>query len=493
MHTAGLPGIKKGTMKLEQDYLKSIIENVMDVAAEKDLWNEGDTVIVAVSGGPDSVALLHVLHEISSRHIPLKLICAHVHHGFRQESDDEAIMVQELAESLGILVETAYIDVPAYMKSSGKGSQEAARDKRYEFLFETARKYGANSIALAHHADDQAETVLMRLLRGTGPSGLAGIKIKRTQENVELIRPFLRINKADLIKLCDQRGYSYAIDYSNMLTKYRRNAVRLEVFPFLEQYNAQFSSSLTQLAEVIGDEDDFMERSTQDAYRSFVRKIDGRLSFDAPSFLGLHVALQRRLIKLILNYLSADQENTDFIKIETVRRKILQDQRKNWRLDLGAGLTCFREYEEVSFRSKPPATEGKYIYQLHSPDSPDLALPEIGKVLKLSLVEGKEMRDGFKLASEAASFDAQQLRFPLTIRSRQPGDKMKVMGLNGSKKVKDILIDEKVPPSVRSLIPMVCDSSGSIVWIPGVRRSVHAAVGRHTTCILRMELVDAEE
>lgn len=478
-------------MKLEQDYLKSLVERVEDVATEKQLWDEGDTIIVAVSGGPDSVALLHVLHEISSRRIPLKLICAHVHHGFRQESDDEAVMVQRLAESLGIPVETAYIDVPAYMKSSGKGVQEAARDKRYEFLFETARKYGAISIALAHHADDQAETVLMRLLRGTGPSGLAGMKIKRSQKNVELIRPFLRINKTDLIELCDQCGYSYAIDYSNMLTKYRRNAVRLEVFPFLEQYNTQISSSLNQLAEVTGEEDDYMELAAEGAYRSLVREIDGRTSFDAPSFLGLHVALQRRLIKLILNYLSADQENTDFVKIETVRQGVLQDRRTNWRLDLGGGLTCIREYGEVSFCPKPLVGQGKYIYQLDSPDGPDLVLPEIGKILKLALVDGEEMRDGIKLASGEASFDADQLLFPLTVRCRQPGDKMKVMGLNGSKKVKDILIDEKIPPSVRSMIPMVCDGSGSIVWIPGVRRSVHAAVGRHTTCILRMELVNA--
>lgn len=478
---------------MEQDCLKSIVERVEDLAREKQLWTARDVIIVAVSGGPDSVALLHVLHEISTRSTPLKLICAHVHHGFRQESDDEAVMVQNLSESLGIPVETAYIDVPAYMEQSGKGVQEAARDKRYEFLFKVAEKYSARSIALAHHADDQAETVLMRLLRGTGPSGLAGMKIKRVQKNVELIRPFLRINKTDLIELCDQRGYSYAVDHSNLTTKYRRNAVRLEVLPFLEQYNGQISSSLNQLAEVTGEEDDFMELAAENAYRSLVREIDGRLAFDAPSFLGLHVALQRRLIKLILNYLSADQENTDFVKIETVRQGVIQERRTNWRLDLGGGLTCIREYGEVSFYPKPLAGQGNYIYQLNSPDGRNLVLPEIGKILKLVCMNGEEMRDSIKMSSGEASFDADQLVFPLTIRSRRPGDKIKIMGLNGSKKVKDILIDEKIPPSVRSVIPMVCDGSGNIVWIPGVRRSVHAAVGWHTTCILRMELVDAEK
>ncbi|WP_054956734.1 tRNA lysidine(34) synthetase TilS [Paenibacillus dakarensis] len=477
---------------MEQDHLKSIIERVEDAACEKQLWAAGDVIVVAVSGGPDSVALLHVLHEISSHSTPLQLVCAHVHHGFRQESDEEALMVQRLAESLGIAVETAYIDVPAYMEESGKGVQEAARDKRYEFLFKTAAKYGASSIALAHHADDQAETVLMRLLRGTGPSGLSGMKIKRFQNNMKLIRPFLRINKMDLVKLCDERGYSYAVDGSNMTTKYRRNAVRLEVLPFLEQYNGQISNSLNQLAEVSGEEDDFMELAAENAYRSCVQEIDGRLVFDAPSFLGLHVALQRRLIKLILNYLSADQENSDFIKIEAVRQGVLRDNRSNWRLDLGGGLTCIREYGKISFTPKPPAVQKGYIYQLYSPDGPDLVLPEIGKTLRITRMDGEGMRDAIKRSSFEAFFDANQLAFPLTVRCREPGDKMKVMGLNGSKKVKDILIDEKVPPSVRPNIPIVCDALGSILWIPGVRRSIHAAVGRHTSCILRIQLVNAE-
>ncbi|MDZ4938378.1 tRNA(Ile)-lysidine synthetase, partial [Clostridium perfringens] len=199
-------------------------------------------------------------------------------------------------------------------------------------------------VALAHHADAQAETVLMRLLRGSGLSGLAGIKFTRTEKKVELIRPFLRMYKADIVELCHECGFQYAVDHSNLQTKYRRNAIRLEVLPFLERYNGQFSSSLNQLAEIVQQEDDFVELEAAKQFRSMVQENDGRLAFDAPSFLGLHVALQRRLIKLILNYLPSDQENTDFVKIETVRHGILNDQRSNWRLDLGDGITCVREY-----------------------------------------------------------------------------------------------------------------------------------------------------
>lgn len=468
--------------------MHAIVAEVRRTAAEFGLWFEGDCIVVAVSGGPDSVALLHVLHEIATRHTPLRLVCAHAHHGFRAESDAEAQLVRELAESLGLPFEIAHLDIPSYMEESGKGGQEAAREKRYDFLLRTARTYGARSVALAHHADDQAETVMMKLLRGSGLSGLSGIRPKRTEKKVELIRPFLRINKADLLELCRLCGFPYAVDNSNLQTKYRRNAIRLEVLPFLEQYNRQFSSNLNQLADIASHEDDYMELEAERAFRELVTENDGRLAFDAPSFLALHVALQRRLIKLILNYLPSKQEVADFVKIESVRQGILNDQRSSWRLSLGGGITCIREYGEIAFWPMPPSDQEQYIYILDSPEETAFSIAEIGKRLTLSLRTNGGSRSDAGIAAGCAEFDADALRFPLTVRNRQPGDKMKVMGLNGSKKVKDILIDEKIPPSARSRIPVVCDSSGSILWIPGVRRSPHAAIGPHTARILRMEL-----
>ncbi|NMO97760.1 tRNA lysidine(34) synthetase TilS [Paenibacillus lemnae] len=476
---------------MERYELRRMSEYVEQTAVENKLWSPGDTVVVAVSGGPDSVALLHVLHHISSTAAPLQLVCAHVHHGFRQESDQEAEMVRTLAESLSIPFEMARVNVPDFMESSGRGAQDAAREKRYAFLFATAEKYKADAIALAHHADDQAETVLMRLLRGSGPSGLAGMKMERVQKNVKLIRPFLRMNKADLIALCHQCGFIYAVDDSNLQTKYHRNAIRLEVLPFLAKYNPQISSSLIQLAEVSGAEDNYMELAAKDAYASLVRETSRGSAVDAPSFLGLHVALQRRLIKLILNYLSSEREISDFSKIESVRLRIAQEIHSSWSLDLGDGICCIREYDKVLFTSQPPVLRKNYIYELHTPEELDLTLTEIGKVLMLEYGNAREMKGYARILDTECYFDADDLKFPLCIRSRQPGDKMKVMGLNGSKKVKDILIHEKIPPSVRADIPMVCDGTGRILWIPGVRRSVHAAVGQHTTRILRMRLLDA--
>ncbi|MEC0126467.1 tRNA lysidine(34) synthetase TilS [Paenibacillus pabuli] len=467
-----------------------LVNNVLDAAEEHQLWVPGDRIVVAVSGGPDSVAFLHIMHEISTRHVPLELICAHVHHGFRSESDHEAEMMKELAYQLGIAFEWVKADVPSYMKLTGQGPQEAARNKRYEFLHEVAAQYNAASIALAHHADDQAETVMLHLLRGSGLTGLAGMKFKRREKNVELIRPCLRINKTDLVEACNTQGFLYFNDESNSLRKYRRNAIRLDVLPFLGQYNGQLTPSLNRLAEIVGDEDDFIEQGAYDAYRCLVQANGGRQTFEVPSFLKLHVALQRRLIKLILNYLPLDSDFVDFTRIETIRRKVIQPDATTWSLDIGQTLACTREYDLISFGIRTDVQDQSYEYRLAQwSGTYELSLTEIDRHVRLVPMSPEDYH--VPESADQAAFDADQLLMPLVVRSRLPGDTMKVMGLNGSKKVKNIFIDEKIPPSVRSRIPVVCDGAGNIIWLPGVRRSSVAPVKEDTSVILYMTVGDS--
>lgn len=463
-----------------------VVQEVLALARDHSLWSPGDCIVVAVSGGPDSVALLHILHEISVIHMPLQLICAHVHHGFRpEESDAEAEEVQNIAWKLGLPFEMIRVNVPAYMRESGKGPQEAARELRYSFLHDTAAKWGSQHIAMAHHGDDQAETVLLHLLRGSGPAGLAGMRLARKEKNVQLLRPLLRMYKADLIEFCKYYGLSYVTDSTNLTSKYRRNAIRMDVLPFLGQYNEQLTPSLNRLAETMAEENDFMEASTLSVYEELVRLDNGRYMFSIASYRELPVALQRRLIKLILNYLPSDSENLDFRKIETVRLRLLQEQPSTWSLDLGGGAVGVREYGQAGLFDRTQGCMGEWCYGLDVlPLSGELELPEAGGVLRW---RKSPYSDGYYPANEEeAWFDADKLSLPLSVRSRLPGDAMHVMGLNGRKKVKDIFIDEKIPPSLRSVIPMVCDCTGAILWIPGVRRSVHAAVQKHTSSVLYM-------
>ncbi|WP_433944873.1 tRNA lysidine(34) synthetase TilS [Paenibacillus sp. SN-8-1] len=470
--------------------MNQLVTYVRGIARKYDLWSAHDCIVVAVSGGPDSVALLHALHHLAGEPgSSLRLVCAHVNHGFRgAESDAEAEFVRETADRLGIPFELGNYDVPAFIEETGMSLQTAAREKRYEFLHRIADQYGASAIALAHHGDDQAETVMLRLLRGTGMTGLAGMRIKRREKNVELIRPLLRIYKTDLIRVCHNCDLAYVIDSSNLSNKYARNAVRLDVLPFLGQYNGQLAESLNRLAEVAGEEDDYMHQAAEEAYGRLARSIGEGIAFSAEDFGHLHVALQRRLIKLILNYLPLNTDDVDFLKIELIRERVLQDFPSNWSLDLGGGLRCKREYDEVSV--SPDNTDKvklEYTYRLEEVPA-RLPIPETGRELRFTLRPIGTQSDWKASGNDEALFDADKINYPLIVRSRQPGDIMKVMGLNGSKKVKDIFIDQKIPPSVRSAIPVVTDATGRILWLPGVRRSAYAAIGSHTSTVLRMQI-----
>jgi tRNA(Ile)-lysidine synthase len=455
------------------------------------LFDKGDRILVAVSGGPDSVALLHVLAGLSEAW-GWVLSVAHLNHQFRaEEAEKEAELVAGLAAALGLRCQVGRLDVPQYIRDTGKNPQSAARELRYRFLFETAAAHGAGRIALAHHADDQAETVLMRLLRGTGPSGLAGIPRRRMEKEMELVRPLLRIYKSEILDYCHDRQLPYCVDSSNLQSKYARNEIRLELMPALQrQYNEQLPQALNRLSELMTAEDDYMEGQVQRLFRQNVEKENDFAKWSRNWFAGLHVALQRRLIKLILNYLALDGDSIDFLKLEQLREGILKETPSNLSLNIGAGLMLTREYDRISVHNYvvPP---NSFTYLLTS-SARWLEIPETGACLECAWLDRDHQDNALAAAFsdnlDAAVFDAEQLELPLQVRSRQEGDRMQLFGLNGSKKVKDILIDAKIPPSKRKKLLVITDGAGRIVWLPGIRRSSLAPVTADTKSMLYMKL-----
>ncbi|MBP1967235.1 tRNA lysidine(34) synthetase TilS [Paenibacillus aceris] len=455
---------------------------------EEKLADPGDVVVVAVSGGPDSVALLHVLFTLAES-FSWKLVVAHVNHQFRgAESDAEASFVMELAKSLGLPCEIGVIDVPAYIEETSLNGQAAAREKRYDFLHQVAADYRAQRIAFAHHADDQAETVLMRILRGTGPSGLVGMPERRREKKMELIRPFLRIYKSDIVNYCFQHEIRYCKDSSNELRKYFRNQIRLDVMPMLKQYNEQLPESLNRLTDMMRAEDDYMAEETEQVLRRIATFRGAVCRLQRSDFTGLHVALQRRLIKLILNCLCLGMDRLEFNRIESVRELILQDQVSNQVLQVHDALYIVREYEDIQFQTFAP-TPKPYTYEIGL-DTDGLNLPEIEAKLYISRMPVSSIETADLLSSATDVFlDLDQLQMPLAIRSRRSGDRLEPHGLNGSKKVKDMFIDAKMPLSRRDVIPLLVDASGQILWVAGFRRSKHALVGPDTERVLHLKLV----
>ncbi|WP_270167104.1 tRNA lysidine(34) synthetase TilS [Paenibacillus sp. SYP-B4298] len=469
--------------------MMELADRVRSEAREEGLWKAGDTIIVALSGGPDSTALLHLLWMMA-REEGITLEAAHVNHGFRaEESAQERQMVEAWCAELGIPLHVAELNLPQYIARTGMNAQAAAREQRYAYLHEAAAASLAQRIALGHHADDQAETVLMRVIRGTGPGGLAGMPVKRKENNVELIRPLLRITKAELIAYCNHYQLPYCIDSSNEKRHYFRNQIRLEVLPYLEQINPRLSGSLLRLADMAREDDNYMEHQTAAIMAEKVKLEPHAAMMDRQSLLELHVALQRRLIKLILNYLVKENDAISYDRIEAIREAAAQGAAAGGNLDAGGGVRFAVDYGVLIWRKDShQEPSAPYAYPL-SADAGSLLIAQTGERLALDVLHQAEQGLPGGPASRAeAWFDLEAVAFPLVVRSRRPGDRMEVLGLNGTKKVQDMFVDAKWPRYKRETAPILCDANGIILWIPDLRRSPHALAGRQTSKVLRIRL-----
>lgn len=460
---------------------------VEQVIVTHSLLQRGSKVVIAVSGGPDSVALFHLLHRLATKH-QWKLIAAHLNHRFREEEAVlEAKGIDAMAKQLGWPVEIGEFNVPHYVKDTGANAQAAAREHRYDFLLRTAQKHQADCVALAHHADDQAETFLMNLLRGSGGQGLKGMELKRSWRNFDWIRPLLQLRKERLIQYCAEEQLTYFVDSSNNKGTYRRNQLRLEALPYLQRFNPQLTEALNRTVEILSTEHAYMEAQTKQAFQQQVKAMPDGYRMDRDSLLSLHPALQRRLITLILRYLSPEAGAYDFQRVESIREAIRKPQPSNMELHITEDIRLYREYETVCLQKPMRQNNGKEEGMFYSlTEVPcNLVIEELGLKIEADWISKQEVSLRESGADDAV-FDADELVFPLHLRLRHPGDRMRIKGLAGRKKIKDILIDEKVPPSARQRIPMLLDDHGQILWLIGLRRSDRALVKEGTARCLHI-------
>lgn len=270
------------------------------------------TIVVAVSGGPDSLCLLHVLRDLAPRW-RLRLHVAHLDHQLRPESADDARFVAELAAAWNLPVTIGQADVARIANERHTGIEATARDERLRFLIDTARQVGAAAIALGHTADDQAETVILRLLRGAGPSGLAAMRPKRPADatidaNLTLIRPLLQTNRSEVEAYCRAHALTPRYDSTNSQPIYLRNSVRGYILPLLKTYNAHIIATLGRTARVCADEDDLLADLTEQAWTTLAVVDEAGIRVDRMDFDGLHRALQRRVLRKAVGLLQPNVE-----------------------------------------------------------------------------------------------------------------------------------------------------------------------------------------
>ncbi|MFD2115455.1 tRNA lysidine(34) synthetase TilS [Paenibacillus yanchengensis] len=466
-----------------------LTKQLVQFATEQQMWQAGDTIIVAVSGGPDSMCLLHALKRVSHAE-QIKIVAAHVNHGFRPvESAAEQTMVEQFATSLEIPLETIQLQMPAIILATKANAQVAAREQRYQFLQQVAISYGTNFIALAHHGDDQAETVLMHLIRGSGLSGLSGMRAVRQEKQSVFIRPLLRMNKMDIISYCEQHAVPFMIDSSNLQKDYIRNQIRHDVIPFLSHYNQQLPDALQRVAEIVSAEDEWLQEQTQQFFNKLVTIKQEQCIISLQSLNQLHVALQRRLIKLILSYLSNVPDGFSFERIEAIRAMTRANTASTSRIEAGWKIEVRKEYDHIRFLYQPSFHQEsavETVYPIYIAEVTTLQQFELPHGWRLTLERVANTSEYTARTGAEAQFDLAAISFPLMIRTREPGDRMNVLGLKGSKKVQDMFVDAKVTQLERERYPLLFDAEERLLWIPGIRRSSIGLVNVDTKAILRI-------
>ena len=454
------------------------------------LFSPGDRVLVAVSGGPDSLALLHVLHELREEW-GLHLEVAHLQHGIRgEEAKQDARYVAALAVKLGLAFHLQEIDLPELRSRAGKGNLEAlARAQRYQFFAQIAQRQGLNLIATAHTQDDQAETILMWLLRGAGRTGLGGINPLQALHSsgdewprgCAIVRPFLKISKAEILEFLRQRQIDYRVDATNSDTKLLRNWIRLELLPQLrERIDGRVAKRLAGQAAMLRDEQSVLDRIAQSELEK-CRRGDG---LDSTILLRQPVALQRLMLRRWIEEVRGNLRGIDFAHVEALCCLAATGPAQG-RLAIPGGWELRREYDLLRL-VKGTRQRQSICYFYGMTLCAPLSIPEAGvSILSERLPSPVEMEP---FSSLEAIFDADELPEPLTVRNFRNGDRFAPLGMDGHKKVKDLFIDRKVALSERVKLPILVGAE-QILWIPGHGRSRIAMATPASRTLIRIKVV----
>ena len=479
-------------------------QRVWNYCRDHGILGHGETIVVGVSGGPDSLCLLDILASLSPRH-RLALHVAHLNHALRPEAGEEADIVREQSKNRGLPFHLATLDAD-YWADRAKSVEESARNARYEFLANVAGTVGAGSIAVAHTQDDQAETVLMHFLRGSGLAGLAGMEPKRVirpelyaeqasepqQQPISLVRPLLDVTRADVMTYCAANGLEPRLDPSNSDPAYFRNRLRHELLPELESYNPNIRAVLARSAAAMRGDFEWQSEAVGALWGATAvtdQDYEG-VAFDRFRWLQLTDAQMRALLRMAIGKLLGGLRDVDYRPIEAAAR-FSRAAAPGRSCQVTGGLTLVISAKQVCLTANAVGIEpeNSQLPRVH----PDGGLAG-GWRLETSLAPGSERREpGKSDASRWAVFvDGDRLPLPVTVRARRPGDQFAPLGMRGHHmKLSDFMVNEKVPVGLRSQWPLVV-SGDDIVWVAGLRLDERFRVRADTQLVVRLALIGPE-
>lgn len=432
-------------------------------------------ILVAVSGGPDSVALFHILNRYAKeegQHI--SLVISHIHHGVRKESDQEEVLVKKIAAEFNAEISVHRFKAKEYADNANKSFQEAAREWRYARFREDQEKYGCDLIATAHHMGDQAETVMYRLLRGSGTAGLGGIYPFTSG----IIRPLLTVSKRELLEYCNIEGLSFAIDQSNFEKIYARNRIRLELLPLLEKnYNSRIEEALSRTAELLRWDEDYIQKQVLLLWEKYCCQPELNKTVVSYEAWLEPEAILSRIFRLAAKKVSGDPRGLEYKFI-----KILMEEgrQKGWQQDL-PGIKVFGEEEGLAFYSAKLWIEQNNkeiksrVFIEKDKDGQEVELVKnswicneaLGVKVLLSDKNSEEQGESAYAVLDGNAISA--LEYPLVCRARKEGDRMFFMRI-GNKSIKKVFQEHNIAAEERKRIPMIVSGS-QVIWIPGICRS----------------------
>lgn len=468
------------------------------VVDEERLLAPDEPVVVGVSGGPDSVAMLHLLCGLNGREGHAHALhVAHVNHRLRGgDSDADAEFVCELARRLNVPCTIESADVAARAQERGLSIEQAGRDCRFDFFSRLCLKTGAKAVALAHHADDNAETVLHRILRGTGLRGLVGIRPVRPLcpgSEVRVVRPMLRFRRSEIEAYLATCGIEYRQDASNLLPTHTRNRIRHDVLPLLsEQINPQVSEALLRLAEQARGLDAYITETCDRMMESLVIERDDRsLVLHSPSLVRKPLVIQTQLIRQAILQMGLGEGELTYGHLSAVA-DLAAGSEGSKALDLPAGLRVTRRYSRLVFE-RPAEAPAAEVDEARVATQGATRLPGRGLEIAVDTLPADEKTIAAHIASHATRhdppyeewLDADRVHPPLIARSRRPGDRFFPLGMTGMKKLSDFFIDEKIDADQRERATVLCDQLGPI-WIVPFRIDERVRLTRATRRILRV-------
>ena len=472
-------------------YNPNFVKSVEQTIRDHGMFQTGDAVLIGVSGGADSVALLDLISDFAPA-FSLKLGVAHLNHSLREtESDHDADFVTALARSHHITAHIKKVNVEAYKNQKRLSLEEAARHLRYDFFIQIARQNGFNKIALGHHADDNAELVLMFLLRGAGSLGISGIPPVRkiAGHAIRITRPLIKMTKLEILSFVKIKKLAYVTDRSNIDPQHLRNRIRLQLMPLLkEAYNPQIVATLNRLASIMSAEEKWMTDITHSLFHHVALPSPPQwVSLSISKIKALDAAPQRRIIRRALKTVKGDLRRVSFKHIQTVI-KLIEETIRFKSLDFPDGIQIRCQADEIVFLNAKSAPDKEITFEYPVPKPKSVLIKEIGQRIKFSLIDRNQVTD-FRRAGQAIGFfDMNSLAFPLTIRNFRPGDRFKPLGMTGTQKLKKFFINQKISRCERNKCPLLL-SREKIIWVAGHRIAESVKVAPTTRNILKAELL----